>query len=119
MIGQQASPTGVGQDHEFGDDAIERGIAATLHDSDRFTAIRFAIDIEREINAVAWLGLAADLVAFRAQSQREPPQGAQRKGLRQVGWGRVFGYLVEQSLGHHAFEMIMTQIFDDPDPVDP
>ena len=117
VVRQQTTPTGVCEDHQFGHDPIERCVAAALNDSDLLGAIGFTIDIERKIHPIARFGLAAQLIAFGAQSQSQAPEGSQRKRVRQLGGRSAFGCLIEQGLSHHALETIMTQVLDNPDPV--
>ena len=117
MIRQQTTPAGVCEDHQFGHDPIERCVTATLNDPDLLGAIGLTIDIERKINSITQFGLAAELIAFSAQRQSQAPEGSQRKRARQIGGRSAFGCLIEQSLRHHALEMIMTQVLGDPDPI--
>ena len=67
MVRQQATPASVCEDHQFGNDPIERGVTAALHDSDRLSAIGFAINIERKVDPITRFGFAAQLIAFRAE----------------------------------------------------
>jgi hypothetical protein len=57
-------PGRIGQDHEFGHDAIEWCIATPLGDPHGLVAIGRGIDIKAEVDAVACLGLAADTIAL-------------------------------------------------------
>jgi len=66
VVCQQATPAGVGEDHQFGHDPIEGSVTAALNDSHFLSAIGIAIDIERKIDPIAGFGLAAQLIAFRA-----------------------------------------------------
>jgi hypothetical protein len=74
MVRQKATPSGIGEDHQFGHDSIERCVTTALNHSDPLGAIGFAIDVERKIDAITRFGLPPQLITFGSQGQRQAPE---------------------------------------------
>jgi len=73
---------------------------------------RPVLDVEAEIGAAAGLGLAAHLLASRAQRERELPQRAQR-----LAEGQRRGRIVQHRLGDLVVEGVVPKVGGDADPV--
>jgi hypothetical protein len=88
---QQLAPGAVGEDHQLGDDLVERRAALAAHD--RHDVV---LDVEVEVDPVGLLGLQAKRLALfhaaRFQLQRPFPQ------QRQLGLVRVLALAVFQRL---------------------
>ncbi len=116
-VGEQPAPRRVREDHQLGDDAVERRAAAALRDLDALDAV----DVGHAKRVVGPLvpfgpqpGRDARLLAARVQRAREAPQHRQLRLARPVA-----GAVLEVVLGDHVVERVVAQVVRDRHALDP
>ena len=111
-VGQHAAPRAVGQDHQFGDDLVQRRAAFALFDPHALAAtigLGNRIDVERIIALLRALGLQAAgnaclLAAVVQRAHKRPQHG-------QFGLERVVARAIGQRVGgDHVVEQVVAQV---------
>jgi len=113
VIRKPATPGRIGQDHEFGHDAIERRIAPTLHDAHTGFALSVEIEIETEIGSMPRLRTSPRRIPGLREREGQMPEDSQCLGLGQTLEG-VAG-IGQSGLGHQFVELVVAKIGRDPD----